>query len=84
MSKIKINIRFFASVRDIVGEREKTLLLPEDSRVDRVLKDLKKQYPQLSMMIDRSFVALNEEYAAHNTLLKEGDTLAIIPPVSGG
>ncbi|MBI2485981.1 MAG: molybdopterin converting factor subunit 1 [Deltaproteobacteria bacterium] len=84
MSKIKITIKFFASIRDAVGKREKTLLLPEGSNVDYVLEDLKNQYPQIAKMIDCSFIALNEEYALQHTLLKEGDTLAIIPPVSGG
>jgi molybdopterin converting factor subunit 1 len=84
MSKIRITIKFFASMRDAIGERERTLVLPEGSNVDYVLKDLKKQYPQLAKMIDHSFVALNEEYALKHTLLKEGDILAIIPPVSGG
>ncbi len=84
MSKVRITIKFFASMKDAIGERERTLLLPEGSNVDYVLKDLKNQYPQLVKMIDHSFVALNEEYALKHTLLKEGDILAIIPPVSGG
>ncbi len=84
MSKIRVTIKFLASMRDIIGERERTLLLPEGSSVDYILEDLKSQYPQLPKMIDCSFIALNEEYALKNTILKEGDTLAIIPPVSGG
>ncbi|MBI2485965.1 MAG: molybdopterin converting factor subunit 1 [Deltaproteobacteria bacterium] len=84
MSKIRITIKFFASMRDAIGERERTLLLPEGSNVDYVLEDLKNQYPQLAKVIDCSFIALNEEYTLKHTLLKEGDTLAIIPPVSGG
>jgi molybdopterin converting factor small subunit len=29
-------------------------------------------------------VAVNNEYASANDLIKEGDEVAIIPPVSGG
>jgi len=29
-------------------------------------------------------IAVNEEYASSDQVLKEGDTVAIIPPVSGG
>ena len=84
MSKIRTTIKFFASMKDAIGERERTVLLPEGSKVDYILKDLKNQYPKLAKMIDCSFIAINEEYALKHTLLKEEDTLAIIPPVSGG
>jgi sulfur-carrier protein len=80
MNQVRVTIKFFASMRDTIGESERTLLLPENSNIDYLLKDLKNQYPQSAKIIDRSFIVLNEEYALKNTLLKEGDTLSIIPP----
>ena len=80
MNQVRVTIKFFTSMRDTIGEGEKTLLLPKGSNIDYLLKDLKNQYPQLARNIDRSFIVLNEEYALKNTLLKEGDTLSIIPP----
>ncbi len=34
--------------------------------------------------IDNAMIAINEEYANEDTLLKKGDIVAFIPPVSGG
>lgn len=82
MNKVKINIKFFACMRNIVGEREQTLTLPKGSNIDFVLEELKSKYPLITeKMINSSFVAINESYALKHNLLREGDTLAIIPPV---
>lgn len=81
MNKVKINIKFFACMKDIVGEREQTLTLPKDSNINFVLEELKSKYPLITeKMINSSFVAINESYALKHNLLKEGDILAIIPP----
>lgn len=84
MNGIKITIKFFALLKEKLGESESTILLPKGADVDKALKELMAQHPELAKMIDCSFVALNEEYALQYAILKEGDTLAIIPPVSGG
>ncbi|HWP91008.1 MAG TPA: MoaD/ThiS family protein [Thermodesulfobacteriota bacterium] len=49
-----------------------------------MLTDLKNQCPRAAKIIDCSFIALNEGYVSGHAVLKNGDTLAIIPPVSGG
>ena len=48
-----------------------------------------EKYPKLSDMVldeDSLTLALNEEYVPHGEVkdLKNGDTLALIPPISGG
>ena len=42
-----------------------------------------KKYPQLKE-INSYAIAINESYASNETVLKENDIVAIIPPVSGG
>ncbi len=44
---------------------------------------LQEQYPQLTD-INSYAIAVNESYAHNETVLKENDIVAIIPPVSGG
>jgi molybdopterin converting factor small subunit len=45
-------------------------------------------YPTLATMVlddDSITLAVNEEYVTDNTLvLQSGDTVALIPPISGG
>jgi sulfur-carrier protein len=44
-------------------------------------------YPKLATMVldeDSLTLAVNEEYVTDTLLLKSGDTVALIPPISGG
>jgi molybdopterin converting factor subunit 1 len=80
----KINVKFFSLLKEKLGESERTMLFAEGSTVNHIITELKRQHPKLTKLIDCSFIALNEEYTLPNTTLKDGDTMAIIPPVSGG
>ena len=45
------------------------------------------RYPKLKDVVldeDNITLALNEEYVTGTTLLKQGDVVALIPPISGG
>jgi molybdopterin converting factor subunit 1 len=52
------------------------------------LKQLKQQlqqdYPEISEALSQAMFAVNEQFAADDTLLRENDQVAVIPPVSGG
>ncbi len=58
--------------------------IPEGTTVSSLINVLKNTYPELEKNFDSVMVAVNEEYASAEQILKEGDTVAIIPPVSGG
>lgn len=80
---MRVKILYFSSVRDKIG-------LPSEE-IDfngKTLNDLKntliKKYPQIRENLEKVMFAINQEYADLNTFLKDGDTVAIIPPVSGG
>ncbi len=45
---------------------------------------LKNKYPELSHLIDRMRLAVNEEYVDEDYTISERDVVALIPPVSGG
>jgi molybdopterin converting factor subunit 1 len=77
-------VLFFASCRDIVKDREKELEVPEGSTAGKALDRLCELYPRLSDLRGRMALSVNEEYAAPESVLGPGDTLALIPPVSGG
>lgn len=49
----------------------------------RGLKDgLREQYKLTNL--EDVMIAINEEYAQENTMVEDGDTVALIQPVSGG
>lgn len=80
---MRVKILYFSSVRDKIG-----LQSEEIEFNGKTLNDLKntliEKYPQIRENLEKVMFALNQEYADLNTFLKDGDTIAIIPPVSGG
>ncbi len=75
-------MRFFAACREIVGKSQMELELQEGESTSGLLKMMQSEFPGfLNMPI---MVAVNAEYVEPGYRLKDGDEVALIPPVSGG
>jgi molybdopterin converting factor subunit 1 len=81
---MKIRIRYFASFREIIGQGEELLTLPEGTRVADVRAVLVARYPRLQPIMERSVCAVNHSYVSAETALHDGDELVFIPPMGGG
>lgn len=81
---MKIRIYVFASVKEICGFEEDILEIPENFSVGDVVNILMEKFIALKEMECKLFFAINEVYCNENTILNNGDILAIFPPVSGG
>lgn len=80
---MKVNVKFFALGRELVGNSDLKVELGEDDNIASLIEQLRSEYPKLKEL--RSFlVAVNMEYADMQHSLKDGDEVAVIPPVSGG
>ncbi len=81
---MKINVKFFASCRDIVGADEIEIELDEKGTVGDLWHHIAYRFPKLSDLKGNLFVALNKEYTDFEAQLNDKDEVAFIPPVSGG
>ena len=81
---MKIRVKLFASVREIVGQREFVWEMPDESTVSALSHRLVSEYPKLRALVSSLKVAVNQEYVDPGRVLVEGDEVALIPPVSGG
>jgi molybdopterin converting factor subunit 1 len=77
-------VKFFASFREAVGKEEVDLDLEENTDVTRLIEVLKQAHPELGTLSETLIVSVNKEYATYETRLKNGDEVALLPPVSGG
>ena len=77
---MKINILSFGQVAEALNADQ--LLLSDMDNTDRVLDYLKSVYPQLQTM--EFTLAVKKQLIHGNTALKDDDTLALLPPFSGG
>ncbi|MFJ7953735.1 molybdopterin converting factor subunit 1 [Lysinibacillus sp. NPDC096418] len=76
-----INILLFAHLQEVIGESKLSVDLA-DQTVGQIKEWMETQYPQVSLQ--HVMTAVNEEFATETTVVKEGDTIAFIPPISGG
>jgi molybdopterin converting factor subunit 1 len=81
---LKILVRFFAIYRERAGVSKKVFQMPPDSSVLDLINALRNQYPNLAPSDVQIVVAVNNEYASQQFVLKNDDEVALIPPVSGG
>lgn len=77
-----IKVLLFADLQEKAGKREVEISV-EDITVAEIRDQLLEMYPQLTG-ITTAMPAVNEDYADGSQVVKSGDTVAFIPPVSGG
>jgi molybdopterin converting factor subunit 1 len=79
-----ITVRLFARLRELTGKSELTLVVPENATAQWLWKQMALEYADLADYERAISCAVNEEYAPLTTVLKDGDEVAFLPPVSGG
>ncbi len=78
---MKVRVTAYGIARDITGKTFDAEV--EGASVGDLRKALLQSYPQLGDLASL-LVAVDEAYADDDTLIKQGDEVALIPPVSGG
>jgi molybdopterin converting factor subunit 1 len=81
---MRVRVRFFAALREIVGQDEAVLELSEGSTCEDVWSRLVEEFPALGSRRKTLTAAVNRRYAPFNDPLQDGDEIVFIPPVSGG
>lgn len=81
---MKVKIRLFAGLHDLLGSREIAIELAEGATVATLRDELQRLYPIVTPYLPTLICAVDEEYVDPEHTLHDGDDVAIIPPVSGG
>lgn len=81
---MKIRVLAFATAAEALGGREHEVTLDEGATVEQLLTSLEANAVGLEALRSRIAVAVNSELAGPETVLAEGDEVALLPPVSGG
>jgi len=83
-NKIRVTILLFGACREAAGMSEIECRFDSPANAADVWAEIKSRFPALERFERSSLIAINEEHASIDQGLKDGDTLAIFPPVSGG
>jgi len=81
---MRVKVRLFASLRETAGVPEAQLELPAGGRAEDAWDRLVGDFPALAPGRASLAVSVNRRYTRFDTVLREGDELVFIPPVSGG
>lgn len=97
MPTMEVEVKFYAMLREATGKKREAVELPEKSSVGDLMDLLVGQYgvefgryiydekkkvrDYLSFMLNGINV---NSLGGFNTVLRDGDVLAILPPVGGG
>ena len=81
---MRVTVRFFARLRDIVGQSEVERDVPDGTTAGGLWDILASEYEELERYREAVSTAVNEEYGKMSQRLSDGDEVAFLPPVSGG
>lgn len=80
----RVNVLFFATLRDAVGERKVVLDLPPGETVAGLKRHLALIYPGVKPLLDSVLISVNKEFAFEQDVIPNEAEIALFPPVSGG
>ena len=81
---MKIKFLLFSGLREAVGKGEIELIVPEGTSVGSLVEFLPEEFSKVNDLMACSRWAVNEAFVDKERILRDGDTVALISPVSGG
>jgi MoaE-MoaD fusion protein len=79
---IQVRVLAFGALKDALGSNVSEVPLRDGATVSDLVAQLSRDHPQA--MLRGIAVSVNAEYAAPTKILRQGDEVGLLPPVSGG
>jgi molybdopterin converting factor subunit 1 len=81
---MRVTVQLFARARDLAGASEVSVDLPDGATVADLRRALAAGHPALVSILERSAVAVDNDFAEDPLVLPSSPEIALLPPVSGG
>jgi molybdopterin converting factor subunit 1 len=79
-----MKVLLFARARDLVGQATVEIDLPPAATVADLRRALRGRYPVLVSLLEKSALAVDNEFAGDDAPVPPTAEVALLPPVSGG
>ena len=80
-----ITVKTFAQTREITGEDKVTLAISDGATVASLINALRERSEKWELALSGSVLtAVNQQLCDADTAVKDGDEVALFPPVTGG
>lgn len=83
-ARLTVRLLLFGAAREAAGDDAHELEVRAPATAASVFEDALERFPALRRFGRSLLIAVNEEYAAPDAAVRDGDEIAIFPPVSGG
>ncbi len=81
---MRCEVLLFAQLAEAVGHDRLTIELPDGATAADAIEAISRDHAAVGQARATLAVAVNERYCDGSRALTDGDTIALIPPVSGG
>ncbi len=81
---MRVKVQLFARLRELAGRGECECEVPAGATVETVWRAVCREHDALGAFSQSVSCAVNEEFAPMRAAVRDGDSLAFLPPVSGG
>jgi len=81
---MRLRLLLFAALREAVGKKELLLEMDDECSLREVLAHVERELPEIARYRGRLLITLNQEHVSLDALVRDGDELALLPPVGGG
>ncbi len=79
-----VTVHLFARAKDLAGKEMVKVEIPPKATIAALREKLTRDYPALQSLLERSALAMDNEFADDEKVIPEGSEIALLPPVSGG
>jgi molybdopterin converting factor small subunit len=81
---LSVKVRLFAAYAEILGQSSVDITLPFGAVVGDLLAALRQQVPKAAALPERPLCAVNLSHVLPSHVLRDGDEVALLPPLAGG
>ncbi len=81
---MQVQVLYFGILKDVLQRDREQIDLAASASVEKLLSQIRRAQPDRDLPWNSLAVAVNQVYAQRDHILRDGDEVALLPPVSGG
>src|SRR5436305_10786605 len=78
LSTMRVQVLFFGQLKDLTGRSVESLPLGDQATARDVLRHYSEKYPSIVKLASSLALSINQEYAAQDAPLHDGDEVALL------